>query len=220
MSKTLLGVTCLAALAAAGCNANRPANEIEAQGGRMRATYDPETARLQQLTYDTNQDGKVDVRAFMDGGRLVRAEADENGDGATDRWEYYTTGAAPAGARPAPRPSVLPWASAVVERIEIAKRHDGKVSRREFYTQGVLARAEEDTDGDGKVDKWETYVNGVLSTIAFDLHHRGVPDRRLVYGADGTPSGLEVDAKGDGHFRPMGTAPARGADQRPVANQQ
>jgi hypothetical protein len=29
--------------------------------------------------------------------------------------------------------------------------------------------------------------------------HRGTPDRRLLYGADGTAR-LEVDRKGDGHF--------------------
>ena len=49
------------------------------------------------------------------------------------------------------------------DRIERATRMDGKVSRREFFEQGSLARIEEDTNGDGALDKWETYVGGVLS---------------------------------------------------------
>ena len=40
---------------------------------------------------------------------------------------------------------------------------------------------------------------GCLVSVAFDSSHRGRPDRRLVYGADGSAR-LEVDPKGDGHF--------------------
>jgi len=35
--------------------------------------------------------------------------------------------------------------------------------------------------------------------VAFDTRHRGAPDRRLVYGADGAVR-VEVDPAGDGHF--------------------
>ena len=49
-----------------------------------------------------------------------------------------------------------------------------------------MVRAEEDSDADGKTDKWETYVNGTLATVSFDTHHRGRPDRRLVYAPDGS----------------------------------
>ncbi len=182
---------CLAGASFLGC-ASPPENEIEALGGRMRATYSPETSRLQQLTYDLDNDGKVDVRAYLEGERLVRAEADENGDGRVDRWEYYVADGQPVRvAAAAVAPQALPWSTAVVDRIEMSTRRDGNISRREFYEKGVRVRAEEDTNGDARVDKWETYVNGTLSTIGFDLSGKGVPDRRLVYGPDGAPTKLE-----------------------------
>src|SRR3989442_626678 len=76
---------------------------------------------------------------------------------------------------------------------------DGKVNRFEYYEKDVLVRAEEDSDEDGQIDKWETYEGARLASVAFDSSHRGTPDRRLVYGADGSAR-LEVDPKGDGHF--------------------
>ena len=42
-------------------------------------------------------------------------------------------------------------------------------------------------------------VSAALASVAFDTTHRGTPDRRLVYTADGNAH-LEIDAKGDGHF--------------------
>jgi hypothetical protein len=62
-------------------------------------------------------------------------------------------------------------------------------------------RAEEDTDGDGVIDKWETFESGRLTSVAFDTTHRGSPDRRLIYAADGTVR-VEVDAHGDGQWTP------------------
>jgi hypothetical protein len=187
-----LAAVCIAGASSFGCASQPHENEVEALGGRMRATYSPETARLQQLTYDLDNDGTVDVRAYLEGERLVRAEADENGDGRVDRWEYYVADGQPVrAAAAAAAPEALPWSSAVVDRIEMSTRRDGNISRREFYEKGVRVRAEEDTNGDARVDKWETYANGTLSTIGFDLSGKGVPDRRLVYGPDGAPTRLE-----------------------------
>ena len=75
----------------------------------------------------------------------------------------------------------------------MSTRRDGKVTRVEHYQQkNALVRAEEDTDGDGKIDKWETYDGDRLASVAFDTLHRGTPDRRLIYGPNGTAR-LEVD---------------------------
>ena len=70
-----------------------------------------------------------------------------------------------------------------------------------------MVRAEEDTDGDGAIDKWETFDGQRLSSVAFDTAHSGKPDRRLVYGADGSAR-LEVDAAGDGRFIQANPRPA------------
>jgi hypothetical protein len=51
------------------------------------------------------------------------------------------------------------------------------------------------------MDKWETYEGSRLVSVAFDSTFRGSPDRRLLYGADGTVR-LEVDPGGNGHFVP------------------
>jgi hypothetical protein len=127
----------------------------------------------------------------MDGTRIHKLEADENEDGKIDRWEYYPASSLPAGGKPTP------------ERIERATRMDGRVSRREFFERGSLARIEEDTNGDGAVDKWETYAGGVLSALALDMQHRGTPDRKLIYRPDGTLDRIEVDPAGTGRFYPV-----------------
>jgi hypothetical protein len=178
---------CVSCAATLGCHGPRAQHEVDVLGGRMHASYNPQTGRLTELTYDVDNDGKRETRAYLDGTRLVKVEADENGDDRIDRWEYYTPG----------RPD------AMLERVESSTRRDGIVSRRQYYESGVLARAEEDTDGDGVVDKWDTYVHGVLSTMAFDFDHRGVPNRRLVYGAGGVPQRLEIDSKREGRFVPV-----------------
>ena len=78
-----------------------------------------------------------------------------------------------------------------------------KVSRKEFFDKGALARIEEDTDGDGRVDKWETYTDGSLSVLALDTQGRGTPDRRLVYRPDGSLDHIEADPTGSGTFTPL-----------------
>jgi hypothetical protein len=54
-----------------------------------KATYDPQTGILNQITYDKNKNGRVDTWVRMDGKRLISAVLDENEDGAIDRWEEY-----------------------------------------------------------------------------------------------------------------------------------
>ena len=76
------------------------------------------------------------------------------------------------------------------------------MNRVEHYQKDAFwCAAEEDADGDvAKMDKWETYDGARLSSVAFDTTHRGTPDRRLVYGANGAARHLEVDPNGTGHF--------------------
>jgi hypothetical protein len=167
---------------------------------RIKPTYNPETGRLEKITYDRNGDGKVDAWTFMDGTILVRAELDDNYDGVVDRWEHYAPGAGVAPATVAPPPGERP--TGVLTRVETSTRHDGKPSRWEFYEGGALTRAEEDTDGDGRVDKWETWRAGALAIIALDTLGRGRPDRRIIYDT-GDEGGvrLELDPDGTGQFR-------------------
>ena len=173
------------------CAVSACGSSSQAETSRIQAQYDATTGRLTRLEYDANSNGKPDTWAFMDGTRISRLEADENEDGKTDRWEHYNVSLQTSGGKPTP------------ERIERATGMDGRVSRREFFEQGRLARIEEDTNGDGALDKWESYVGGVLSVLVLDLQHRGKPDRKLFYRPDGTLDRIEVDPTGTGQFQPV-----------------
>jgi hypothetical protein len=172
---------------------------------KIEPTYNRQTGRLELLRYDSDGDGKFDTFSYMDGARILRIEIDQNEDGTIDRWEYYgpdrrleKIGFARArdGVEDA-------WsffdASGATERIEISTKRNRTVDRVEHYANGALVRAEEDGDGDGRFDKWETYDGGRLASVAFDTVHRGTPDRRLIYGVDGSAR-VEVDLQGSGVF--------------------
>lgn len=187
-------------LFALGCH---PGSRRDEQ--RIEPVYDQNTGRLQLLKYDSDGNGTPDTFSYMDGARVLRIEIDKDEDGNIERWEYYgadqqiekvgfsraNDGKEDAWSYPGPNGAIV--------RIELSAGRDGTVTRTEHYEQEALVRAEEDTDADGKIDKWETYEDGRLTSVAFDTTHRGAPDRRLLYGADGSAR-LEVDPDGDGQF--------------------
>ena len=93
---------------------------------------------------------------------------------------------------------LLKGAGAKLQRVEVSSTSDErKIDRWEYYADGALVRAEEDTNGDGRPDKWETYVAGALETAAFDENGDGKPDRRLTYrGGQLVSIDSEPDANG------------------------
>jgi len=173
-----------------------PTAVTSASQSRLTTKYG-DSGKLEKLEYDKNNDGKPDTWGFMDGTRVIRVELDENGDGRVDRWEFHRAGEGPGTVAPAPA------GDTTLERVERATKFDGKVSRWEYFTNGALTRIEEDTDGDGKIDKWETYRDGTLATLSLDTQGRGTPDRRLVYGPDGSFVRMEADVNGTGTFQPV-----------------
>jgi hypothetical protein len=189
------------ALTLSGC-ADRAGDQARK---RMTAEYDKTTGKLKLLKYDSDGNGKIDTWSYMDGARVVRIEIDTNDDNKIDRWEYYDDRQqlVRIGTSRAQDGKEDSWSylgpDGSIDRIEVSAKRDGKISRVEHYMKNVLVSVEEDADGDGKMDKWETYDGARLASIAFDTAHRGTPDRRLIYGADGSAR-LEVDAKGTGEF--------------------
>jgi hypothetical protein len=177
------------------------------QGGpkQIEPEYDKDTGKLTLLKYDSNKDGIVDTTSFMDGARVLWIEIDKDQDGKVERWEYYSADQKleKVGFSRGNDGKEDAWsyadAAGAITRIEISTKRDGKVSRTEHYVKDAPERAEEDTDGDGSIDKWETFDSGRLVAVAFDSNHRGSPDRRLVYRADGSVL-VEVDPDGDGRF--------------------
>lgn len=188
------------ALLLAGC-----AGPGSTEKKNIEPVYDAQTGRLKQLKYDSNGNGKVDTVSFMDAARVLRIELDKDEDGKVERWEYYDAGRKleKVGFSRSNDGIEDAWSFAgpdgKITRIEISTRRDGRVSRTEHYQGDVPSRAEEDTDGDGSLDKWETFDAGRLASVAFDSLHRGKPDRRLVYAADGSVR-VEVDPAGSGSW--------------------
>jgi hypothetical protein len=200
----------LVSICATACGPAATTNAAESAVKKdVKSEYD-KSGRLTRLTYDRNGDGKIDTWGYMDGSRVVRVEVDEDGDGEVDRWEYHR---APTDTNDSKGPTAPPSAGdgnaspgggdPTLERIDRATKHDGKVSRREYFENGLLARVEEDTDGDGKIDKWETYSSGTLAIMAIDTKGRGTPDRRLIYQPDGSLSRIEMDPSGNGTWHPL-----------------
>ena len=157
--------------------------------------YSPSTGQLEQVVSDTDGDGKIDTRAFMDGRRLKHIEIDRNADGRPDRLEYYVD-APPERVRPN-----VPDGHSEIERVEEANGSDERITRREFYEGGELARVEDDSDLDGRIDRWEHYDHGVLSRLEMDLRKGGFPDRRLIYRKDGSIDRIEIDPNGTGAWQ-------------------
>jgi antitoxin component YwqK of YwqJK toxin-antitoxin module len=172
-----------------------------------KPTYDKATGKLTELTFDRNKNGKIDTWTDMDGTRPLRSRSDLDEDGKLDRWEYYDDkgGLTKVGfsRKQDGRPDA--WAfsgpDGKVQRVEISSTSDEKkIDRWEYYENGVLARADEDTNGDGKPDKWETYEGNAVKTAAMDENFDGRPDRRLTY-SGGALVLIESDPDPSGAFR-------------------
>jgi hypothetical protein len=170
---------------------------------RLQPEYDQKTGKLRLLKYDSKGNGKIDTWSYMDGPRIVRIEIDKDGDGKIDRWEYYRADRTleKVGFSRANDGKEDAWSFAgpdgAVARIDVSTHRNGRVDRIEYYEHDALVRAEEDTDGDGTIDKWETYEESRLASVSYDTtRHRGAPDRRMIYAADGS---AHVEVIGSGH---------------------
>lgn len=163
-----------------------------ARDPRVNAVYDTQTGVLKTLIYDANINGKPEAWSHMDGTRVIRVEQDRDEDGVVERWEYYDADRNLTKVGLASRRDgrvdtwVFPGPDGKAARVERATENDGVVDRIDVYEQGRLVRVEEDGDRDGRIDRWQTYTNGRLAAVALDTTRRGVPDRRFVYGPDGS----------------------------------
>ena len=170
-------------------------------------TYDKETRRLIELTYDRDENGTVDTWTDMDGSRILRSRSDLDEDGTLDRWEYYDDRGAltKVGFSRAHDGREDAWAFASsdgqVERVEISSSADPKhIDRWERYEAGVLVATDEDTSGDGRPDKTETYESGVVKSVVVDEDGDGRPDRRFTY-SNGALTQIESERDESGVFR-------------------
>ena len=162
---------------------------------RVTAVYDAGGA-IRRIDYDTDRDGRVDLRAYLLNGRTVRIEADGNGDGIVDRWEYYGTngGLDRLGTASESDGVEDTWVvqSGDQMRVDISTRRDGVADRHELHENGILLRAEQDTNGDGRIDQWQRFEHGKLRELLIDTTlASGEPNRRLVYAESGVLQRVE-----------------------------
>ena len=187
---------------AAGCSDA----ERQRQKAAITPAYDTATGKLKELTYDSNQNGRIDMWTDMDGPRPLRTRIDRNEDGRLDRWEYYNAAGhiekVGFSRKDDGRPDAWAFSAAdgKIERVEISSIADEKkIDRWERYDHAGLTGAAEDSNGDAVVDKWETYRAGALESAAFDENGDGRPDRRLTYSA-GALVLLETEPDAAGAF--------------------
>lgn len=174
------------------------------------AVYDPDTRLVSRVDYDDEMSGQIVARTYYSKGHAARLEVDADGDGSIDRWEYYRADGTlmRLGTSSGNDGREDMWAASAGDsmRVDISTRRDGFVDRREFHEGGALTRVEQDTNFDGLADEWQEFDGGKLRLLLLDSEfRRGRPDRRLVYGPDGSATGIEIDPDGDGTFAPEQT---------------
>ena len=148
-------------------------HDFEYAGETVRVVIDERTRRAAELRL-----GGTRTRLDLAPGGLV-AERDLDGDGVTDRWEYYADRREPGPARIEKVGFSLAgdavedaWAyydgDGQLTRIEVSTARDGVVDRWEHYRDGALVLVETDTDGDGRGDERSVWVDGIRTDAAPD----------------------------------------------------
>jgi hypothetical protein len=179
-----------------------------------QARYDPKTLKLAEITYDKNQNGRIDTWTKMDGAKPVSSVVDEDEDGKIDRWEEYGSNGELVKVQLSrdkngqPDEIVYVGADGKVEHIDFLEKNEttGQFEpvRREFYESDRPTRAEEDTDGDGLMDRFEHYdPSGALIAVELDdvQPFDGKPDRRLSYSPTGQLLSVETQPDGRGGYQ-------------------
>jgi hypothetical protein len=162
---------------------------------RVTAVYDAAGA-IRRIDYDTDRDGRIDLRAYLITGRTVRIEADGNGDSVIDRWEYYGVNGELARLGTSSESDGVEdtWVVQAADqmRVDISTRRDGVADRHELHEKGIAVRAEQDTNGDGRIDQWQRFDHGKLRELLIDTTLvSGRPNRRLVYADNGVLQRVE-----------------------------
>ena len=169
---------------------------------RVFGVYAHDSRALVRLDYDYDGNGRIDVRTYMRGSKPMRLEADANGDGFVERWEYYDVNGAllriGGSTQGDGREDTWMRIDGRQRIVETASLRDRQVDRREVFDGDALLRAETDANRDGRPDRWEEFRGGVLVHLLLDddLRH-GRPTRRISYGG-ADAARIETDVDGDG----------------------
>ncbi len=201
----------LAPIAILSACSSKPAGE------QPRAEYDETTGRLREIVFDANKNGKNDTVSYMDGTRIVRIELDLDENGKVERWDFYRPdGKLDKVGLASQNDGVMDsqafyTAGGELQRIEISTKRDSRFDRTEFYEKNVLVRSQDDANGDGRPDKWDEYTARpdhppgepayAITATAFDDSGSGRPERRFVYGPNGSIARVEADPDGTSRWQ-------------------
>jgi len=153
---------------------------------------------------DMDNDGRIDRIAYLDSSKnLLQLDADTNGDGRMDTFQYYEKGIVTRIERDID-------ADGHIDERDILKK--GKIINRErlnvsgqivglmsFDDKGRLLKWQRDTTGDGHMDTLYHYKAGKACLIAQDTNGDGAFDV-LVHMEQGRPRTREEDIDHDGRM--------------------
>ena len=158
---------------------------------------------------------------YLDGNRPLRGEADVDGDGRIDRWEYFDADGKVSTIGSSSRGDGVEdtWTSPVATsagetHIATSARRDRVRDRHAYYKEQTLLRVEEDTNGDGLINKWDRYeARRCAKSPLISRFQRAVPiAARCMTRRDGSPALRST---------PMATAglPAPGEPEKPRSSE-
>jgi hypothetical protein len=130
-------------------------------------------------SWDSNQDGKMDIWAEYSNGQLTKYTHDRNFDTAIDRWIYYE--------------------NKTQSREEIDEDFDGKIDRWYYFKDGRMSKYSADNDRDGKIDEWGIVENGGATERNWSFANDKVVDKKAIY-KNGRKTSESYDRDRDGSF--------------------
>jgi hypothetical protein len=162
------------------------------ESGPWQLIYAPDGRPIRRLL-DADGNGVAErVETFHPNHRYWRVQTDADGDGFVDKWEVF----APDGElerlgvatkRPGhPDAWIVPDGRGGVRRRELDVSGNGVVDKIEWFDGEVLTRVAVDGNQDGHMDRWQVWQGGRVVSERLDTDGDGEPDRKLVYGENGS----------------------------------
>jgi hypothetical protein len=128
---------------------------------------------------DRDEDGRVDMWIYREGGEIVRKTLDQDFDGRPDTTLHYDR------------------ESHQLSRVDEDSDQDGSIDAWTDYRDGQVVRRRADADRDGTVDTWTFYRDGQITRHEQDTTGDGFRDRVGFY-VDGKLVREDHDSNGDG----------------------
>jgi len=160
--------------------------------GPWQLIYAPDGRPIRRLL-DTDGNGVAErVETFHPNRRYWRVQTDADSDGFVDKWEVFGRDGelekiGIATKRPGhPDVWIVPDGRGGVRRREFDVSGNGAIDKIEWFDGTVLTRVAVDGNQNGHMDRWQDWRGGRVVSERLDTDGDGEPDRKLVYGANGS----------------------------------